>query len=154
MRSYNIPTVMEYIRISLLTENLTVYYLHSFLSIVTRESCPKQHNIIFLLINNYSLKHPIYCTSKLPRDVFLETKLLLRIIQLCTLVSFVGWTASHSVFKSSKWHHASDFFKTDFLLSIVPALSQRDRKLAWPRVTLFRGIIVKPVCIGNIAIVR
>ena len=48
MRSYNIPTVMEYIRISLLTENLTVYYLHSFLSIVTRENCPKQHNVIFL----------------------------------------------------------------------------------------------------------
>ena len=147
MRSYNIPTVMEYIRISLLTENLTVYYLHSFLSIVTRESCPKQHNIIFLLINNYSLKHRIYCTCKLPRDVFLETKLLLRIIQLCTLVSFVGWTAFHFVFKSSKWHHTSDFFKTDFLLSIVPALSQRDRKLAWPYATLFRGIIVKSVLV-------
>ena len=102
MRSYNIPTVMEYIRISLLTENLTVYYLHSFLSIVTRENCPKQPNIIFLRLNNYSLKHPIYSTCKLPGDVFLETKLLLRIIQLCTLVSFVGWTASHSVFKSSK----------------------------------------------------
>ena len=102
MRSYHIPTVMEYIRISLLTENLTVYYLHSFLSIVTRESCPKQHNVIFLRLNNYSLKHPIYSTCKLPRDVFLETKLLLRIIQLCSLVSFVGWTASHSVFKSSK----------------------------------------------------
>ena len=102
MRSYNIPTVMEYIRISLLTENLTVYYLHSFLSIVTRENCPKQHNVIFLRLNHYSLKHPIYCTRKLSRDVFLETKLLLRIIQLCTLVSFVGWTASHSVFKSSK----------------------------------------------------
>ena len=147
MRSYNIPTVMEYIRISLLTENLTVYYLHSFLSIVTRESCPKQHNIIFLRLNNYSLKHLIYCTCKLPRDVFLETKLLLLLIQLCPLVSFVGWTASHSVFKSSKWHHTSDFFKTDFLISIVPALSQRDRKLALPYVTLFRGIIVKSVLV-------
>ena len=52
MRSYNIPTVMEYIRISLLTENLTVYYLHSFSSIVTRESCPKQHNVIFLRLNH------------------------------------------------------------------------------------------------------
>ena len=145
MRSYNIPMVMEYIRISLLTENLTVYYLHSFLSIVTRESCPKQHSIIFLRLNNYSLKHLIYCTCKLPRDVFLETKLLLLLIQLCPLVSFVDWTASHSVFKSSKWHHTSDFFKTDFFISIVPALSQRDRKLAWPYVTLFRGIIVKSV---------
>ena len=43
---------MEYIRISLLTENLTVYYLHSFLSIVTRESCLKQHNVIFLGLNH------------------------------------------------------------------------------------------------------